>query len=356
MAGQGQGDRPEDETQQQPQPAFDPNLLGSALLQLLGATTAASTAAPQPSTLPLQILNVSSLIQQRAFPTAPTPVQPNAQQVLGLLQQLLSSQASVAQPAPANTQPQVQSSDLLLSLHQLASLAPYSFLAAQPTPARLWQGHQPPQAAAGFSQSAASMPFYPHMQTMPVSGPSSSSPSPSQFAAPRNWAALQAPLPARQQMPLSTFAIPGVNIRTQNEHPQTPSSESFSTAFNSLSSSQQRALLSRAQFQAPAPPPVTDISDLLRMAMQKPASGQPNSTISVALQEKKRRSYRHEPFAHKLYRMLEEAAATGRDHIVSFSEDGKSFEIHNAEEFAETILPIYFRHKNTKSFKRLLNM
>jgi Heat shock transcription factor len=42
--------------------------------------------------------------------------------------------------------------------------------------------------------------------------------------------------------------------------------------------------------------------------------------------------------------------------IISWSEDGHSFMIHNIKEFSEQVLPLHFKHKNFSSFHRQLNL
>ena len=42
--------------------------------------------------------------------------------------------------------------------------------------------------------------------------------------------------------------------------------------------------------------------------------------------------------------------------IISWREDGNSFQIHKPSEFSDTVLPHYFKHNNMASFVRQLNM
>lgn len=75
-----------------------------------------------------------------------------------------------------------------------------------------------------------------------------------------------------------------------------------------------------------------------------------------SLQISARRAYNHESFPEKLYRMLEEVELAGKDDIVSFTADGRAFEIHRPDAFEEELIPHYFRHKNMASFRRQLSM
>jgi hypothetical protein len=83
---------------------------------------------------------------------------------------------------------------------------------------------------------------------------------------------------------------------------------------------------------------------------------QPPPAASLAVNVKQRRRYRHESFPEKLYRMLEEADREGKSNIVSFTPDGAALVIHRPAEFADEIVPRYFRHKKLSSFKRQLSM
>ena len=70
---------------------------------------------------------------------------------------------------------------------------------------------------------------------------------------------------------------------------------------------------------------------------------------------KERRSYRHEAFPRKLYRLLEETQVAGQSHIVSFTQFGKAFRVHDPPTFAKEIAPNYFRHNQYHSFQRNLS-
>ena len=63
-----------------------------------------------------------------------------------------------------------------------------------------------------------------------------------------------------------------------------------------------------------------------------------------------------EPFPEKLHRLLIETAEAGMDDIISFTPDGKSFEIHKPDRFFHEIVPKYFKQSRLSSFKRQLNL
>lgn len=76
---------------------------------------------------------------------------------------------------------------------------------------------------------------------------------------------------------------------------------------------------------------------------------------SSAARAKKRRTYSHESFPQRLYRLLDETKAAGQEDIISWNETGDIFRIHRPDAL-EAILPSYFRHSNVDSFKRQLRM
>ena len=44
------------------------------------------------------------------------------------------------------------------------------------------------------------------------------------------------------------------------------------------------------------------------------------------------------------------------EEIISWTQDGRSFQIHNTFRFTENLLPVFFKHNNMASFVRQLNM
>ena len=63
-----------------------------------------------------------------------------------------------------------------------------------------------------------------------------------------------------------------------------------------------------------------------------------------------------EPFPGKLHRLLTEVANTGKDDVISFSQDGQAFVIHKPTKFFNDIVPNYFKQSRLSSFKRQLNL
>lgn len=57
------------------------------------------------------------------------------------------------------------------------------------------------------------------------------------------------------------------------------------------------------------------------------------------------------PFPWRLHEMLEEIEEKRLSWIVSWTPDGKAFQVHSPEQFTATIVPMYFRHKRYKSFQ-----
>lgn len=57
------------------------------------------------------------------------------------------------------------------------------------------------------------------------------------------------------------------------------------------------------------------------------------------------------PFPWLLHEMLEDIEKKRLSWVVSWSPDGRAFQVHSPERFSDTILPTYFRHKRYKSFQ-----
>lgn len=62
------------------------------------------------------------------------------------------------------------------------------------------------------------------------------------------------------------------------------------------------------------------------------------------------------PFVWKLYEMLEDVEREGKDHIVSWVDNGKAFKVHKLKEFVTDVIPYYFKQSKYKSFQRQLNL
>eukprot|EP00096_Caligus_rogercresseyi_P011998 TRINITY_DN489_c1_g1_i1.p1 TRINITY_DN489_c1_g1~~TRINITY_DN489_c1_g1_i1.p1 ORF type:complete len:456 (+),score=196.40 TRINITY_DN489_c1_g1_i1:548-1915(+) len=58
-------------------------------------------------------------------------------------------------------------------------------------------------------------------------------------------------------------------------------------------------------------------------------------------------------FLAKLWKMVDDPST---DHLIDWSEEGNSFIIHNQADFAQRLLPYYYKHSNLASFVRQLNM
>jgi len=60
-------------------------------------------------------------------------------------------------------------------------------------------------------------------------------------------------------------------------------------------------------------------------------------------------------FPTKLYNMLAEAVNAGKESIVAWNPDGKSFKANDPKKFVVEILPNHFKQTQYKSFQRQLN-
>lgn len=62
------------------------------------------------------------------------------------------------------------------------------------------------------------------------------------------------------------------------------------------------------------------------------------------------------PFPVKLHYALTELQSDDLDHIISWQSHGRCFVVRNQKEFAEKVLPLYFRQSKFSSFQRQLNL
>lgn len=64
-----------------------------------------------------------------------------------------------------------------------------------------------------------------------------------------------------------------------------------------------------------------------------------------------------EPFPVRLHKMLEEVVEKqGKEHIISWNPDGRSFTVHQPKVFAQSIMQNHFNQTKYKSFQRQLNL
>jgi hypothetical protein len=61
-------------------------------------------------------------------------------------------------------------------------------------------------------------------------------------------------------------------------------------------------------------------------------------------------------FPQKLHQLLEETQKNGQWDVISWLPDGKSFKVHDKEEFIRNIMPSFFDLTKYKSFQRNLNL
>jgi hypothetical protein len=61
------------------------------------------------------------------------------------------------------------------------------------------------------------------------------------------------------------------------------------------------------------------------------------------------------PFPHKLYDLIADVISSGSTDVISWSDDGTEFIVHDHARFASEILPTYFGHQQMRSFDRQLN-
>jgi hypothetical protein len=99
-------------------------------------------------------------------------------------------------------------------------------------------------------------------------------------------------------------------------------------------------------------------------SLQEPSSGNSNEGTLGDLvsptghsshhDRKKKPAKQRTTFPWKLHRMLQDAKKENREHILSWSADGKAFKIHNKGLFVSEILPKYFNRIQYRSFQRMV--
>lgn len=62
------------------------------------------------------------------------------------------------------------------------------------------------------------------------------------------------------------------------------------------------------------------------------------------------------PFPQKLYMMLESVDSLGLSHTVSWSPDGRSFQVKDPTKFMALVVPHFFKATKFRSFQRQLNL
>ena len=61
-------------------------------------------------------------------------------------------------------------------------------------------------------------------------------------------------------------------------------------------------------------------------------------------------------FPLKLHQMLQDSASNGHEHIISWDPDGKSFKVHQPDEFVAEVMPKYFNQTKYRSFQRMVGV
>ena len=61
-------------------------------------------------------------------------------------------------------------------------------------------------------------------------------------------------------------------------------------------------------------------------------------------------------FPYKVHMMVENATKDNYSHIVSWTKDGKAFQVHDVDAFVKSVLPLFFDQSKYESFRRQLNL
>ncbi len=80
-----------------------------------------------------------------------------------------------------------------------------------------------------------------------------------------------------------------------------------------------------------------------------------NSHSSQERMAEKEKKSKKKDFPSRLHEMLHESKAQGREHIISWDPDGKSFTVHQPEDFLAEVMPNYFKQTKYRSFQRMVS-
>lgn len=100
------------------------------------------------------------------------------------------------------------------------------------------------------------------------------------------------------------------------------------------------------------------ILDKLKTCFQEEMNGVIQHPLKpqAAPQQQEQDSNKSAFFPAKLHQLLEDAERLHFGHIVSWTDDGRAFQIHDQKEFVSRIMNIYFDQSKFASFRRQLNL
>ena len=98
----------------------------------------------------------------------------------------------------------------------------------------------------------------------------------------------------------------------------------------------------------------------LQLEQDSPEHCQMNEQSSthngLAVGKKHPRPTTNQLFPQKLYQMLDAEENAGQEDIISYTQSGQSFRVHNPETFASEVIPHYFGHNHYPTFQHKLRM
>jgi len=211
-----------------------------------------------------------------------------------------------------------------------ASSAPLSILAALAALSNAQAGT--PSAATNWARST------PHLEVAP----------PAAMAPPRSSATAQptgATRPAPGANGSSSHSVTVVKPKAKRNYKPTTTHAAASSSSSSSPPARPVSIDTKAK-------------ESVSGSYNSDCCGVVDGAAGMAVQIKKRRRYSHESFPEKLHRILQETSRIGetRERIISWTQDGSGFEIHNIKAFEAEIIPLYFRHRRLTSFRRQLSM